>query len=95
MSKRPNSKAFTFGAASAIALPANGGRVALILSPALVESYSVGFGEAAVINGGITIRPGMQPFLVTIDDIGDVIKSPVHVVGTGAASAPLFEISEA
>lgn len=90
---RPNAKAFTFGAADAIALGNNESRRSIVFSPALVESYSVAFGEPAVINGGLTIRPGMQPMVITAGDVGDVITLAVHIVGSGAAVAPLLEVS--
>ncbi len=92
---RGNSKSAAFTAASSVALGANGSRWSITFSPALVEGYSVGFGETAVINAGLTIRAGMQPLTLTREQLGDAITLPIHIVGTGNAAAPLLEVSEA
>lgn len=76
-------------------LGANEHRWSLTFSPALVESYSVNFGEAAVTGGGLVIRPGIQPVTFTRDQLGDIIGAPVSFIGTGAVTVGVLEVNDA
>lgn len=91
--QRPKNWGITLAVNSANALPADEHRQSITFSPALVESYSVGFGEDAVINRGLTVRAGMQPFTLTREQIGDAITLPMAIVGSGVATAPLLTVS--
>lgn len=85
------SHAITMGAASAVVLPNNPKRIRLILCPPVAGRYSVGFGEDAVLDRGITIFAGDHILELSKDYHGRDIERTIHVIGSVATTAGWFE----
>lgn len=92
---RTNIHTLAVTAADQTLLGNNDRRDSITFSPGLVESYSINFGEVAVLNGGVTIRPGIQPLTLTRDQVGDAIALPVHFIGTGNVTIGVMEVNDA
>lgn len=55
-------------------------RTALIISSGLTNRFSVAFGVAAILDSGLTIRPGVNPIILSRDVLGDAITQAVTAI---------------
>lgn len=91
---RMQSVSVAIGAADVQALGPNPVRQSLTFSAPRVARYSVGFGQPAVLDTGITIQIGANPVTITREDVGDDIASMVRIISTGAGeSIGIVELS--
>ena len=79
-----NSVTVSVGAVSTFLLPACERRVSLTISGVSSGIVSLGFGQPAVVNQGISVGLNMQPLVLTEATHGDMIKHDIF----GIASAP-------
>lgn len=59
-------------------------RVAIILSGPPTNRYSINFGQPATLDQGLTMFPLSQPFLLTREDIGDLITLDIRGISAVA-----------
>jgi len=75
-------------------LPPNIARVALIISPPASGRISVGFGETAVLNRGITSGFNGSPIVLQSSWFGDDITQAINVIAGGPINVGITEITE-
>lgn len=80
-------------AASTIALGVSKTRDKVVLSAHATARYSIAFGEDAVLDAGITLQALVAPVVITREMVGDLIESPITVIGSGVATVGWLEVS--
>jgi len=78
-------------AASTVVIGPSATRSRIQFFPHPTLAYSVGFGEPAVVNKGVTVQPLGHPVVLSYDDLGEQIHSSVAIISTGAITVGVLE----
>lgn len=91
---RSRSFSVTLGATSTPVVGPNERRIGVWFSAPASGRYSIAFGEAAVLDSGITIHAGQVPVFVTYDSCCDDVKQAITAIhSVGAVAVGFREIS--
>ncbi len=96
MAKRSTKFKFVAGTGvSAIVLGANEHRIGIVFGNVTASNSTIRFGEAVPATGdGYCLRSTTPPATLWVEDFGDAIKGPIHMLVTAASDAFIGEIVE-
>lgn len=82
----------TVGVASSVLLGNDPRREALILSQPDTGRVSFAFGEAAVLDGGVTLHAGGSPITLTYAQLGEAIRDTIHGIADASHVVGMVEV---
>lgn len=87
-----HSETAVLGVASVEIVGPDDKREMLVLPPGTPNRYSIGIGEVAVLDVGLTINPGSSTVFLKRSEIGDMICGQINAIAAGAQTLGFLNV---